>query len=1137
MGEKSKIAALLFFFVFLWSTYSVAQIETVLEKESTAAFSSLQDVMDLIARTPLTDENNFDNSKHIPVDNLIGKKIEKIVADDSPLGFSPVDDAKIPLGATLSKVLSRELILNLWETGNYSEITIYGELTLKDTLIIHIHVTPMFRISKMNITGNKVIESSEIKRAIRYIPGRSITPDEDTLLKLKEAIIAEYNKRGYPDADASLKLETTDVPGQLLLSATIDEGKSEKYEIITLSGLPDELNEEKILRQAGLKNGIIRDESHVREGIDSLSDIFFELGYPDIKILDNYSSVRIDRYRLKLIITVIPGLKTEIDFFGNNRLRKRDLHELIYIRYHFNTTENVLKSAVKKIRQFAISNGLLHAKVNFVKQCHQSDKRWYTISPQNQCGKNIKFQKIIFTLDEGLPVEIENIYFSGNHFFTSSKLKEELFAYVLEKYKTNDVIQFPLKSSLYTTQTSSVESFKKINTDSLHQDKMRNYDPALYEEASVHLEDLYKEQGFLNVTVTDKCNIKDEPAFSYNNITYRPFTNINTNKEPGAPSPCVLINSDQTKIIAKLTVIEGIQTIVRNIFIKGNNSQNFPDSLILKKGDISVGQNYNEYQIRTGIKKIADYYLDKGYMFSQVAWNTSISQDSKTADINLTIYEGPKVFADKIIINAEHTNKKFILDNVGFKEGEVISPDKLQKAHQNLMALGVFTGVTVQLQSPATVNDKKNIIITVIERKPQYLELSAGAATEKGIRGGFEYGHKNVFGLAVNFRLKMRANFRPQFWFIGPDGQAFKQDLIERYATYEGQTIADAFKWIEWYVLMGLRTSNIPGTKGKLGTGIDVSFENVNRRGYSAMSVKPYYRLRIDFLKHLPISLNTGIEGTLVIPSQNVGEISSEGWYKYSRLPSGKAVFFVNSLKIELDYRDNPMDTRKGFLASVEGDFVKSLFTENQKADVIEQSQYIKSLSTISGYIPFNEKKNVIALSASVGYIFHLKLNSIAWADRQFYMGGVATLRGFSSDALVPQDIYGADWRESTKSYNPEKTKDVLDEDGNPTGETKYIEEFGGQAMFLVRAELRHDFGANLMGIIFGEAGNLWRDEKLFLKQTNGKLNPLLLRPVAGVGLHYNTPVGPLAFDVGFNLNKRQHESSWAWYFSVGSAF
>ena len=63
---------------------------------------------------------------------------------------------------------------------------------------------------------------------------------------------------------------------------------------------------------------------------------------------------------------------------------------------------------------------------------------------------------------------------------------------------------------------------------------------------------------------------------------------------------------------------------------------------------------------------------------------------------------------------------------------------------------------------------------------------------------------------------------------------------------------------------------------------------------------------------------------------------------------------------------------------------------------------------------------------------------------------------------------------------------------------------------------------------LFLDAGNLWLDP--------ARLDAGELRTNAGVGLRFVTPVGPAAFDLGFNLDPddRINEPRYAWHFTIG---
>ena len=72
----------------------------------------------------------------------------------------------------------------------------------------------------------------------------------------------------------------------------------------------------------------------------------------------------------------------------------------------------------------------------------------------------------------------------------------------------------------------------------------------------------------------------------------------------------------------------------------------------------------------------------------------------------------------------------------------------------------------------------------------------------------------------------------------------------------------------------------------------------------------------------------------------------------------------------------------------------------------------------------------------------------------------------------------------------------------------------GGNGLVVLNAEMRVAAFSNLTGAVFFDAGNV------FLKATD--LDLTNLRPSAGIGLRYRSPVGPIRVDWGFNLDRRE---------------
>ena len=95
----------------------------------------------------------------------------------------------------------------------------------------------------------------------------------------------------------------------------------------------------------------------------------------------------------------------------------------------------------------------------------------------------------------------------------------------------------------------------------------------------------------------------------------------------------------------------------------------------------------------------------------------------------------------------------------------------------------------------------------------------------------------------------------------------------------------------------------------------------------------------------------------------------------------------------------------------------------------------------------------------------------------------------------------------------------------------------GGDSLFAFSEELRASLHGNVGGVLFLDAGNVWADS------WGVKLNDL--RYAVGPGLRYETPIGMVRFDVGWQLNPIDgllvngvpQTRRWRLHFSIGQAF
>jgi outer membrane translocation and assembly module TamA len=119
-------------------------------------------------------------------------------------------------------------------------------------------------------------------------------------------------------------------------------------------------------------------------------------------------------------------------------------------------------------------------------------------------------------------------------------------------------------------------------------------------------------------------------------------------------------------------------------------------------------------------------------------------------------------------------------------------------------------------------------------------------------------------------------------------------------------------------------------------------------------------------------------------------------------------------------------------------------------------------------------------------------------------------------DSVIPQDL--AERIIDGEKHPNDDPKTILTADEVPIR--------GGNLLLNPRTELRIPLGGVFQTVVFLDTGNVWLDPATVV--------PYRLRYAAGTGLRANTPVGPLALDIGMNLDKREWEDPFAFHFSIG---
>jgi outer membrane protein assembly factor BamA len=234
-----------------------------------------------------------------------------------------------------------------------------------------------------------------------------------------------------------------------------------------------------------------------------------------------------------------------------------------------------------------------------------------------------------------------------------------------------------------------------------------------------------------------------------------------------------------------------------------------------------------------------------------------------------------------------------------------------------------------------------------------------------------------------------------------------------------------------------------------------------------------------------------------------------------------------------VDLRDNSAHPHHGFLGTLTAEYAHSLGGPGEPDPLLGilpssgiHTNMLKFSGTLSGYVPLGGQA-VLALSVRAGRVFALDSRSRTIEPRRFFLGGASTLRGYGEEALIQADVRNRLAAEAALCATSPTGAGCTDRGRAIVNGQMPVSE-GGEAFVLGKAEARLPVAGRVELGLFFEGGNLWLDPN--------NLTVRDLRPNAGVGLRFVTPIGPAALDLGFNLNpdKRINEDTFAPHFTIG---
>lgn len=563
------------------------------------------------------------------------------------------------------------------------------------------------------------------------------------------------------------------------------------------------------------------------------------------------------------------------------------------------------------------------------------------------------------------------------------------------------------------------------------------------------------------------------------------------------------------QLAVTLDVQEGPQTLVANVRLVGNQKVSTDDLRALM--NTAPNQPYSDFNLATDRDQILSYYFNHGFPNASLEVSTDAVAGSKDRmDVTMTISEGQQFFVNQVLVSGlVHTRPHIVQRRIRVKPGSPLSQEDILSTQTALYDLGIFSQVDTAVQNPDGTDPKKNVLVDLHEAK----------------RYTFNYG----IGFEVQTGQPSTASYVPE----GKTGASPRVSFEVTRLNFRGLNHTVSFK----------------GNLGNLQQRALVSYNapSLWNNNNLTLSITGFYDNTLDITTFSSKRLEGSIQlsqtlGPRDLPpgTRHVNTLIYA--FTYRRVQASNLVISSNLIPILSqptrvgfpsftfihDKRDNPIDSTRGDYTTVdaalasgyfgsEADFFRSLVQNSTYYNLTKRRpaghQFILARSTRLGIqLPFN---NTQTLEPAAALTVPDNVTLIPLPER-FLSGGGNSDRGFGLNQAGPRDL----------------------NTGFPVG---------GSALFLNQTELRLPptdlpfVQDNLSFAVFHDMGNVfpktadmvdnlfhWRQKDPDVcrnEATYTQCNFNYISQALGVGLHYRTPIGPVRFDVAYNLNPPRYPS------------
>jgi len=690
--------------------------------------------------------------------------------------------------------------------------------------------------------------------------------------------------------------------------------------------------------------------------------------------------------------------------------------------------------------------------------------------------------------------EIDEIRFDGNKSFSKLELLRTISQSESSRSIPHVLFEFFFNNIRHTYIPREVKQSFAISLNTM-KGELSFFDEVKTEEDVVNLSKFYYQKGFHDISI--------DYTFSADLEVEKNILQFN-------------INENNRYIINSIDYygLENIESIIQN--------------KLLEKYNIKAGEPFDENLLMAEINSIQRLLLNNGYFYSSYE-TPIITLDTANYVDSISVFFNPgkrQKISHINFIDSTHDQKIIAIEmkrkQLEIKVGQWYNKEEVDKTINNMLGLGTFDMVTVDTSSTFHQKTDSTLPIVVFSnyRKQQEYGFSSflnQTAIDNLLNVGVElsYFHRNIGGAAQVFNPFVRGVMQTESitdWkeseFEFQVGVNFAQPLlwtIDRARIGVSSQLLYSRRTIESTLL--LETFTMP-----------IKFP-IQLPGWTYFN---YMSVDFTFERQAPINFTEAIEeGYRNSKNYQDSIYILKSFYQYDQLNtyvSDKDFWWLTAAIIGVstngDTRDNPFAPSRGYFTAMTIDGTPFAAFDIERLGGV--AKFLRLQFTHYWFTSLGEK-DVFATKFRTGHIFWWdKTNSYVPYDKQFFCGGANSVRGWLSRKL----------RYDNKDYVNEDTR-ILDD---------YSDLFGSSSLIEGSIELRHKFSRikalgsalgnqmeNLGVTAFIDIGNAFQwlvvdDDDEYLAKYNLWDYIKGLAVASGLGLRYDTPIGPVRIDFAWKI-------------------